>query len=104
MHYKKHIFFCLNQRDDGKKCCNDAGATDMWAYTKQRIADLGLAGSDGVRVNKAGCMGRCKKGPCVVIYPEGVWYTYANKKDLDEIIKQHVMHDRIVHRLLIDGA
>ncbi len=24
-HFKHHVFFCTNQRDDGAQCCGDAG-------------------------------------------------------------------------------
>ena len=43
-YYAKHVFFCCNQRDGGRTCCNDKGATQMRDYAKGRIKDLGLAG------------------------------------------------------------
>ena len=46
-------------------------------------------------------MGRCEEGPVIVVYPEGIWYTYRNEKDLDEIIDEHLNHGRIVERLKI---
>ena len=102
-HYQKHLFFCLNQRaaDAPRPCCADAGATDMHAYAKQRVKDAGLAGPRGVRVNKAGCMDRCEEGPTLVVYPEGVWYTYVDEEDIDEIIDQHVIGGEPVERLRI---
>ncbi|OGT31300.1 MAG: 2Fe-2S ferredoxin [Gammaproteobacteria bacterium RIFCSPHIGHO2_12_FULL_35_23] len=99
--YQKQLFFCTNQRDNGRKCCNDAGASAMRAYAKERVEALGLSGEHGVRVNIAGCMGRCQLGPSLVIYPEGVWYTYHTQADIDEIINEHVTHNRIVKRLLM---
>ncbi|MGD8734559.1 MAG: (2Fe-2S) ferredoxin domain-containing protein, partial [Gammaproteobacteria bacterium] len=47
-YYKRHIFFCTNLREDGRQCCQEAGATEARAYAKQKIKDLGLAGEDGV--------------------------------------------------------
>lgn len=73
----------------------------MRQYAKQRIKDLGMAGPGGVRVNTAGCLDRCAEGPIVVIYPEGVWYTWLDQSDVDEIIKEHLMNGRIVERLRI---
>ena len=55
----------------------------------------------GVRINIAGCLGRCELGPTVVVYPDGVWYTYVDKEDLDEIIDEHLLNGRVVERLLI---
>jgi len=54
-----------------------------------------------VRINSAGCLDRCELGPCVVIYPEGTWYTYVDEKDIDEIIDEHLVHGRPVERLKI---
>jgi (2Fe-2S) ferredoxin len=34
-----------------------------------------------------------------VIYPEGTWYTYMDKEDIDEIIDQHLQHGHVVGRL-----
>jgi len=34
-----------------------------------------------------------------VIYPEGTWYTYVDKEDIDEIIDQHIGHGQVVERL-----
>jgi (2Fe-2S) ferredoxin len=34
-----------------------------------------------------------------VVYPEGVWYTYVDQEDLEEIIQEHLVHGRVVERL-----
>ncbi len=82
-------------------CCQEAGATEARAYAKQKIKDLGLAGKDGVRVNTSGCLDRCEEGPVAVVYPEGVWYTYVDKEDIDEIVDQHLVEGKEVKRLKI---
>ncbi len=71
----------------------------MRQYAKQRIKDLGMAGPGGVRVNTAGCLDRCAEGPIVVIYPDGVWYTWLDQSDVDEIIEEHLINGCIVERL-----
>lgn len=37
----------------------------------------------------------------MVIYPEGVWYTYNNEDDIDEILTRHVIRGERVDRLLL---
>jgi (2Fe-2S) ferredoxin len=37
----------------------------------------------------------------VVVYPEGVWYTYVDREDIDEIIREHLVNGRHVERLKI---
>lgn len=77
------------------------GATAMRDYAKRRVKELGMSGEGKVRINVAGCLDRCDEGPCIVVYPEGVWYTYVDKSDIDEIIDEHLKHGRVVERLRI---
>jgi (2Fe-2S) ferredoxin len=37
----------------------------------------------------------------MVVYPEGTWYTYVDRDDLDEIIEEHLVNGRVVERLQI---
>ncbi len=100
-YYNKHVFFCCNQRDNGKQCCNDAGSSGLRDYAKGRIKALKLAGEGKVRINQSGCLDRCEEGPVMVVYPEAVWYTYVDQSDIDEIIDQHLVNGRVVERLKI---
>ena len=99
--YQKHVFFCTNLKDNGKKCCQAAGASELSLYTKSQIKAKGLHGAGSIRVSDSGCLGRCKAGPNIVIYPEGVWYTYEDKNDIDEILQEHILKNRVVDRLLV---
>ena len=100
-YYKRHVFFCCNQRAPGETCCNARGATDLRAYAKDRVKALKLDGKGSVRINSAGCLDRCDEGPVIVVYPEEVWYTYVDKADIDEIIEEHLVNGRVVKRLRI---
>lgn len=102
-HYKYHVFFCINQRESGEMCCGERNAEEIRDYAKAKIKALGLSGESQVRINKAGCLGRCDSGPVIVVYPQGVWYTYVDREDVDEIISEHLQNDRIVDRLLISN-
>lgn len=100
-YYQKHIFFCVNQRENSERCCNDYHAQAMRDYAKDRIKTLKLSGKGKIRVNNAGCLDRCNEGPVIVIYPDNIWYTYVDHEDIDEIIEEHLINDRIVDRLKI---
>ena len=78
-----------------------AGMLGIPRADQARVKALGLAGEGRVRINQAGCLDRCAEGPCVVVYPEAVWYTYVDRADVDEILEEHVRHGRIVERLRI---
>lgn len=100
-YYCHHVFFCTNQREDGSACCQDHNAQAMRDYAKGRTKELGIAGKGATRINTAGCLDRCAEGPVIVVYPEGVWYTYVDQEDIDEIIDEHLMKGRVVERLTI---
>ncbi|KTD17539.1 (2Fe-2S) ferredoxin domain-containing protein [Legionella jordanis] len=100
-HYTKHVFLCTNQKIAGKTCCANAGGEPFFDYLKGKLLELGMHGPGKIRVSKSGCLGRCSEGPCIVIYPEGVWYTYATMADIDEIIARHLIAGDHVERLLI---
>lgn len=100
-YYQYHVFFCTNLRTDGRACCQNADAQAMRDHAKVRCKKLGLSGKGGVRINNAGCMDRCDEGPVMVVYPQGVWYTYVDQEDIDEIIDEHLVNGRVVERLRI---
>ncbi|MES9818931.1 MAG: (2Fe-2S) ferredoxin domain-containing protein [Candidatus Thiodiazotropha sp.] len=101
-YYRHHLFFCVYERTDGRPCCAQHGAKSMRDYMKGRVKALGLAGPGGVRVNTAGCLDRCDKGPVLVVYPEAVWYTFVDREDLEEILQSHLIEGKVVERLLVD--
>jgi len=100
-YYRSHIFFCLNQRDNGEACCADRAAQKGFERCKSRVKAAGLHGPGGVRVNKAGCLDRCAGGPVAVVYPDATWYTYVDEADIDEIVESHLVRGEIVERLLL---
>jgi len=99
MYYERHVFFCLNRRDGDRPCCAARDTESLQAYAKDRVKALRLAGPGRVRVNKAGCLDRCEQGPVAVVYPEGVWYTFVDREDIDEIVDSHLRDGKPVDRL-----
>lgn len=99
--YERHIFFCSNQRTDGRASCEDCGADALRAHCKDAIKARGLNGPGKVRVNKAGCLDRCELGPVAVVYPEGTWYSFVDEQDIDEIVESHLVGGVPVERLKI---
>lgn len=54
-----------------------------------------------VRAQRAGCLDICDYGQTVVVYPEGTFYVGVELTDVDEIIQEHVIHNRPVQRLIL---
>ena len=73
-------------------------ALELRNYMKKKIFDLKLK---NIRVNQSGCLDKCESGPVMVIYPEGIWYNYKNKLDIDEIINTHLIEGKVVKRLML---
>lgn len=98
--YRAHVFCCTNERPAGhpRGCCKARGAEKLRNYMKARAKELGLS---DVRVNASGCLDRCELGATMVIYPEGVWYTYSSMADVDEILQRHVVEGGRVPRLML---
>ena len=98
--YECHVFCCTNERPAGhpRGCCKTRGSEKLRNYLKARAKEVGL---DRIRVNAAGCLDRCELGPTMVIYPEGVWYTYKSEADLDEILETHLQKGGRVPRLML---
>jgi len=97
--YRYHVFFCTNRRPEGEPSCARFDTRAMRDYMKQRLKAEGLHGPGRIRINTAGCLGRCELGPVMVVYPEGIWYTFIDRRDLDEIIERHLKQGRVVERL-----
>lgn len=98
--YDAHLFVCCNKRADGhpRGSCAERGSEALRDYMKSRAKQMGLK---RVRVNQAGCLDRCELGPCMVIYPEGIWYKIETNADVDMILEQHVRDGNRVPELML---
>jgi (2Fe-2S) ferredoxin len=98
--YRKHVFACYTQRPEGhpRGSCGSAGAQPLWDRLGKKIEADGAA---EIGFTASGCLGFCKAGPLLVIYPEGIWYRPVTLEDVDEIFEQHLKQDRLVERLVV---
>ena len=89
--YKKHVFVCENIRYSSKrKSCGRIGK-GIRSILKKKVHDNNLKNT--VRINRSGCLDHCEDGPCLVIYPEGKWYTEINEKDCDDIFLNSIFEE-----------
>lgn len=98
-----HLFVCTNRRPDGHRrgSCAERGAEPLRDYMKARVKELGL---QNVRVNSAGCLDRCEQGPCLVIYPEGIWYRINSPAAVDAVLQRHVIDGGRATDLMLDAG
>src|SRR3954464_7006920 len=104
MVYEKHIFICVNQRETGaaRKSCGEAHGLEIVDAFKKKLKELNLPIK--LRAQKAGCLDICDFGQTVAIYPEGVFYVGVELSDVEEIIREHIVNDRVVERLRLENV
>lgn len=76
--YQAHLFICK-----GKSCSLKLDAIKAKEYFKEKINECGLNGR--VRACVSTCFDLCDEGPNIMIYPQGVWHSGVQEKDLEEI-------------------
>lgn len=101
--FEAHLFMCCNRRPDGhpRGSCAASGSEKLRDYMKVRAKEMGLR---NIRVNMAGCLDRCELGPCLVIYPEGIWYAIRSTEDVDAVLTAHVRDGGRVPSLMLPEA
>ena len=57
-----------------------------------------------VKVNTTNCLGPCRSGPTLVVYPEGVWYGGLQVGDVAEIVREHLVGGRPVARCMLGSS
>lgn len=77
--------------------CTSSGSAKIRQELETQIAASGLA--EEVKVVGTGCFGLCEKGPVVIVYPDGTFYSRVTPEDVEEIVQEHLLKGRVVTRL-----
>lgn len=93
---RKHVLVC------GNIDCADRGSIALIETLRRLLKDVGRGQEQGqgIKVTKTSCMGRCGEGPTVVVYPDGIWYRGVAQADAGELVREHLLGDRLVARLV----
>ncbi|HWR23649.1 MAG TPA: NADH-quinone oxidoreductase subunit NuoF [Feifaniaceae bacterium] len=78
--------------------CTSSGSRNIIQAFEEEILNAGLERE--VKVVHTGCFGLCEKGPIVIIYPEGSFYSHIKVEDVPRIVSEHLVKGRIVRDLL----
>lgn len=95
--FRYHVYVCDQKKPEGAPCCSANGSARVIDVLRRQIAGQGL-GND-VQVTVCGSLGLCERGPNMVVYPDGVWYSKVNPDDVPEIVREHFGNGRAVERL-----
>ncbi len=95
--FRYHVFVCEQQKAEGVPCCAARGSAKALEALRKEVAERGLA--NDVLVTACGSFGLCDRGPNMIVYPEGVWYSSVGPQDVPEIVKSHFQGGQVVERL-----
>ena len=81
---EKHIFVCINVREEGRDCCSAVGGVEVFRKIKEYVMSRGLASR--IWITRTGCLGFCNNvGATVVIYPDQLWFKEVKKDEVQKI-------------------
>ena len=86
-YFDLHVFVCTNARENGEDCASKGGQAildELKKWSKTPEAKTQLAGKK-IRINKAGCLGRCDEGVVCVAYPQGEWFVEVAANQIQEL-------------------
>lgn len=90
--YRAHVLVC------GGTGCTSSGSEQIIEKLHSEIEKNGL--KEEINVVRTGCFGLCARGPIMIVYPEGCFYSMVKVEDVPEIVSEHLLKGRIVERLL----
>mgnify|MGYP000365612623 CR=1 FL=1 len=90
--YRMHILIC------GGTGCKASESNEIKEKFNHFISEFDL--EDEVQVLFTGCFGFCEKGPIIKVLPDNTFYVSVAAKDIEEIVKEHILKGRPVKRLL----
>ena len=95
--FRYHVYACQQEKPGGAPCCSARGSAAVLDALRKEIAAQGLLGD--VQVTTCGSLGMCERGPNMIVYPEGIWYSGVQPSDVPEIVREHFRNGRPVERL-----
>jgi (2Fe-2S) ferredoxin len=89
--YDAHVLVCKGGD------CKKRGSKTVRGALKGELRAQGMNGD--VRIDCVDCLGLCKHGPNLVVYPGGTWYLGATEHDVPEIVRKHLANGEPVEHL-----
>lgn len=95
-----HLLLCATPTK--AKCCDPADGLETWNALKRLVRDLGLENEQRpqgiVLRSKVDCLRACERGPILVIWPEGIWYSDVTPERIEVIIRSHIINNQPIEK------
>ena len=95
-----HLLLCATPTK--VKCCDPTTGIATWNELKRVIRELGLENTrrpEGIVLrSKVDCLRVCERGPVLVVWPDGIWYTEVTAEKIEPIVQQHIIQQRPIHK------
>jgi (2Fe-2S) ferredoxin len=92
--YDAHVLVCKGGD------CKKRGSKAVRKSLKDELRAEGM--NRDVRVDSVDCLGLCKHGPNLVVYPGGTWYLGIVEQDVPEVVQRHLQNGEPVEHLAAD--
>ena len=89
--YDAHVLVCKGGD------CKKRGSKGVRRALKDELRAEGM--KRDVRVDSVDCLGLCKHGPNLVVYPEGTWYLGVLEQDVPEVVQGHLKNGEPVEHI-----
>ena len=96
--FRYHLFICDQKKPEGIPSCSACGSLATIDALRKEVAVRGLL--DTVQITTCGSLGLCERGPNLVVYPEGAWYSGVRAEDVPELVESHFIKGRPLDRLV----
>ena len=96
--YGRHALLCNHGT-----CCDPEVAEALhrrFGELNKEHARNKLRNPERVKCTLADCLGVCRAGPLMVVYPEGVWYANVDEEKLERIYREHILGGEPVDELI----
>ncbi len=92
--YERHVLVC------GGTGCTSSGSPKLIAKLEEEFAAKGL--TEKVQIVKTGCFGLCERGPILIVYPEGSFYSRVELDEVTRIVDEHLIGGNPVKEFLYE--
>src|SRR5512133_1851688 len=96
--FRYHVYACSQQKPEGVPSCPARGSMKTIDALRAEIGRQGLLNE--VQLTTCGSLGLCERGPNMVVYPDGIWYSGVTPADVPEIVQSHFKSGLPVERLV----